>query len=55
MCNSKLLDWLYSDMDDLIDFDEYIKIQEDEIIGDINRKRLSSLGDDSGEPRKYNP
>lgn len=55
MNNEKLLEWLYSDIDELIDFDGYEFIQEDEQkYGKTFRNRFSSLGNDIGKSSDCN-
>lgn len=49
MTEDKLLQWLYSDLDDLIDFDGYKNAWEDDIINDYDRNRSSTTSNDSRE------
>lgn len=54
MDGKKLLEWLYSDIDDLIDFSGYGNEMEGEMVNEYKRERFTTLGDDSGESREYN-
>ena len=54
MDGKKILEWLYSDIDDLIDFNGYGNELEGDIENEYNREGFTAIGDDSGKPGEYN-